>query len=232
MPAGAPQSTTGQPGEPDQPRPNAKPEPSAPATGPTEGTPGSNTDAEPGVGRGANTGADGADLPEPTPEGVERVRQLLREMRQRDREAARNLQRAAEARERARQIYEKMSPEQRERLERWARAIARQDSAAAPPPAPDAFETETLDLRTRDGSADADRVIARWFDPNSPGGGAGASTRPIEDRLREAARGAERAVEEQSVHRRYSEIVKRYFEHARNAKPVAPPKPGAAPSES
>ncbi|RMH26809.1 MAG: hypothetical protein D6693_06495 [Planctomycetota bacterium] len=137
----------------------------------------------------------------------------------RQRESAAARQRAAEARDRARRMYDNMSPAQRERLNRWASAQARQAGGATAPPAPmGPTRTDLFDLRPGAG-ADPDRVIARWANPNDPGGG-GASTKPIEERIRQAADSAERAIEEQAVHRRYRDAVKRYFERARRAIPA------------
>ena len=164
----------------------------------------------------------GSGVPEPGARGLERARRLMRELRDRQGAAHESHERAEEARRQAQQMLDRMSPTERERLARWAKALARED--AADRPASTGFDHAPVDLRPKD--ADADRVIAQWYDKDNPGGSGATSTRAVEDHIQQAARGAERAVEEHHVHARYSEIVKRYFEYARRAKAPKPaPKP-------
>ncbi|MEL6498318.1 MAG: hypothetical protein AAFZ67_12200 [Planctomycetota bacterium] len=73
--------------------------------------------------------------------------------------------------------------------------------------------TELIDARDRDAATDArERVISEWF--KDPEGRPLDAAAPSEarDTIQRAARNAERAVEQQTVPRRYEDLVRRVFE--------------------
>lgn len=232
-PDGAPQ--TPQPGEPSSPseqqqqqqqQPTQSPgQPQSPAQAPDQHGEPEEGDGQPQP--GAAPSPDGAQ-PEgmgqgPTPtsdeKGLERAKRLMEEFQKREQGAKEQREQAQRARERAQKLLEEMSPEQREQLQRWAQELSREKRPSEPAPPPSGgFANEMLDLRPREESPD--RVIAQWFNPDAPTGGEGAvSRRVVDDQLQEAAKGAERAVEEQAVHRRYNDIIKRYFDAVRKKSP-------------
>ena len=120
---------------------------------------------------------------------------------------------------------EQASPEQREQAERWAQQAEQEAgeegvgagagatgegvrTGAAGEQRP--FGTENVDVRR--GSTEDGRVAAEWVDPNAPSARNGAveGARTAEG-VREAARSAERAMEEQSVSPRYNRVVREFF---------------------
>ncbi len=212
---GKPEQAPGEPGADPQRQPGQQPgdkpgeQPGVSSSQPQPGGP--NEGETPGIG-------------EPDAKGVERARRLIDEMRERSRQAGDNRERAEDARRRAEEMLDRLSPAERERLARWAEALSNErDGGPAKAPTDRGFAREAMGLRAP--GADADRVIAEWANPEPGEAGAGVSRRPLEERLQEAAEGAERAIEEQRVHRRYNEIVRRYFERARRSseKPVESP---------
>lgn len=210
QPAGEPKPTpTKSPDQPAQPGERGTPEPGS----------GEPSDQQPGARPGAEPGQPGeSEAPgvgEPDAEGVERARRLIDEMRERAKQAGENRERAEEARRRAKEMHDRLSPAERERLARWAEALSNERPGADRPSqaAGDGFVRDPMGLRSP--GADADRVIAEWANPEAGEPTGGVSRRPLDERMQEAAEGAERAIEEQRVHRRYNEIVRRYFERAR-----------------
>lgn len=69
-------------------------------------------------------------------------------------------------------------------------------------------ETAPVDARRRDGSAE--RVVARWFNPGATGG-SGTSKEAMSEDLRQATAGAEKAIEQQVVPGRHSDLIRRVF---------------------
>lgn len=213
--------------------PSSQPSSDSPAF--TEHTPQPNQTPAPGASDSKKPG----DATSPNPfskKGLDRARQLLKKFQERKDRAKEQRQISKEARKKAKELIDSMSPEQRKELERWAKQLAREHSAQPPEsPAPSIDPADTklapMDLRPKESAPD--RVIAQWFDPNAKPDQTGAvSHRAIDEKLRQAAQGAERAVEQQSVHRRYNDIIKRYFDAAnrRGEKPATPAKPVKSPS--
>lgn len=216
-PSGDPQS---QPAQPDASQP-----PTGQAPGPQESPDGAPQPAPSGAESEGQSplgsDCDGAGTNEP---GLERARRKLEELNNRQQGARERRESAEEARRKAREMLDRMTPEQREQFERWARELAREKPSTAPEmrPDPSEFARDPVDMRPREPAPD--RVIAQWFNPDAkPGDPSDVSRRAIDGELQDAARGAERAVEEQAVHRRYSDIIKRYFENARKSAPAPAP---------
>ncbi len=223
---------TGTPEQTDQPgtTPDTQPSPTDPSQSPIgeaptpqqspDGAPQPSPDpnAPEGQSPSQQEGAGDGDL---TP-GLERARRKLEELNNRKQGAQENRESAEAARQRAKEMLDRMSPEQREQFERWAKELDREKKTTpAPPPSrdPSEFARDPLDLRPEEPAPD--RVIAQWFNPDAqPGESGDVSRRVVDDQLRDAARGAERAVEEQAVHRRYSDIIKKYFDAARKKAPA------------
>lgn len=190
------------------------------------------------------------ELPEPTPEAVERLADQLQRMAREGDRQQQNAEAARRAREQAEQIAEGLSEEQRQRLEQWAEAIARQrpevmeeltgggdpqdqsdsspragDSAGnqdgraeAPTPAAPIGprRTELVDARPRDAASrgsERDQVVAEWLAPPGQPGDAGAATSTISprERMLQAARSAQKAVDDRAIPSRYDRLVQRYF---------------------
>jgi hypothetical protein len=72
-------------------------------------------------------------------------------------------------------------------------------------------------------------VVSRWFNEDGePGEGRRSLPPATQERLREAADAAERAIEDQQAPNRYRDVIRRYFERLRNLDdqtPAAPPPP-------
>ncbi|MEM7628258.1 MAG: hypothetical protein AAF356_02430 [Planctomycetota bacterium] len=97
---------------------------------------------------------------------------------------------------------------------------------------------ETFDARPGEATEGArESVVAEWFDdrPRAPGDAAGPGTQRgdgASQRLREAARGAERAVEDQAVPRRYRDLVRSVFRRLEQQGPPAQQAPSSSPPPS
>lgn len=152
--------------------------------------------------------------------GFENAKRLLKKFSERQQQSKDKRQSAEDARRQARKLLDKMSPQQQEQLRRWANELSREKSTQQPAPSSEKFTTTPLDLRQQTDSPD--RTIHQWFNPDSADRDPNSvSYRSVDQQLRQAAQGAERAIEEQAVHRRYNEIIKRYFDAAN--KNTAPP---------
>ncbi len=138
-----------------------------------------------------------------------------------------------------RKMLEPSSPEQREQVRRMAEDLARQSSEAGDDgpgsePAPmvqgkprTPFNTQTTPIDARrpatvsGNEKPPERTISEWYsdkpiDRNQPPGGLAPA-----DAMRQAADGAERAIENQQVPGRYQDLVRRVF---RRYSEQAPPK--------
>jgi hypothetical protein len=124
-------------------------------------------------------------------------------------EAAQQEEQARRLADRAQELLEKASPEERRELERWAEEMRREQQAR--PPVEREFATETVDARGAEPPAARDeRVIAQWFgNQESEPGGAGRAE--MGEEVQRAAESAERAIEQQVVPARYSDLVRRVF---------------------
>jgi hypothetical protein len=187
--------------------------------------------------------------PPPLPEDAEGLERLARELEKiaRDRKGDPVSREKSESmRRQAEEMLEKMSPDQRKRMEELAQRLAEKMSRdgtrpqdqfdgqpegksdgspgtgfstsgprAAPTPAnraPWTGETRTVDARVRKpGPNNDERTLAELARDEGRRTDAGVSTRPLDDGLREAAKGAERAIEEQSVPSRHADYVRRVF---------------------
>jgi hypothetical protein len=164
----------------------------------------------------------GAPQGEPGSRGLEGLREQLERMSSPTGGASEKREAADELRRQAERLLEQASPEERERMERMAREMQDRmrpspgERGAPPrisPGSEQAWETEAFDARAAPGEGDAgpQEVIAEWFGegdvdrPEARGSGAGAP-------LRQAAAGAERAIDRQAVPRARSDLVRRVFE--------------------
>jgi len=71
-------------------------------------------------------------------------------------------------------------------------------------------ETEPADFRRGDGDGGG-RIVSDWFDPESPRPTAPGRSDAAR-RMREAADGARRAIEQQQVPRKYRDLIRRVYE--------------------
>lgn len=176
------------------------------------------------------------------PPGAERARRAMEQM-QRQREEAEGRRGDAESlRREAQRLMEEASPEQREQAERWAKHRGEESSegeagggssdggtGVRTGPTMGAAERGTEIVDARRGSSEQGRVAAEWVDPNAPAPqGSGVEGPRSAERVREAAKSAERAMEEQSVSPRYSRVVREFFRRRLEAaenKPLPAPEP-------
>lgn len=108
-------------------------------------------------------------------------------------------------RERARQLEEEASPEEIRRAQQLARAMAAERGSAWQ------GRTEAFDARRESPAASPDDpVIGRWFGDGAPG--QGVSRQGFGEAVREAASGAERAIENQAVPPRHADLIRRVFQ--------------------
>ena len=152
--------------------------------------------------------------------GIGEMRQKLEELAQRPQSAQEQAQRAQDLRKQAREMLDRMSPEDRQQLERWAAAQNAERDGKAPPPQLGAepsdltANTEPLDLRQDDPDA-TPQVIAQTNNPNAPapesGAAPGITNAQIEGELREAMKSAQQAVEERQLPRGRYRNVEKYF---------------------
>lgn len=189
-------------------------------------------------------------LPEPTPEAIERLAEHLKDMARNSDRRQQSAEAARRAREQAEQIAKGLSDDQRKRLEQWAEALARQrpdvmdelagqspdgpsdqqdpprrggdapgtqearqgtGPAQAPPPGP--RRTEIVDARPRESGprgSEREQVVAEWLSPPREGDAAPSTATPRE-RLLQAARSAQKAVDDRAIPSRYDRLVQRYF---------------------
>jgi hypothetical protein len=184
----------------------------------------------------------------------ERLNEALRELQNRQTGAGESRRQSEEMRERARDLAEKLTPEERQRLEQWSREFAREDDRngeqdtpdrsssgrGLPPgdgrgetgregePADDEFFTDAREIDLRDGGGD-ERTVAEWLASERPEGDPG-STGDGEgaSRAGQAQRAAERAVNDGAVPRRYHGLIQRYFGRLRETVDKAAEKNGAS----
>lgn len=219
-----------QPGDPKhaQPGEGGEPEPSG------EGAPSDAASQREGMRERGSGAGDGAD-----PRGMERLRDQLQRLREDNAQGEDQRNRAQDLRERAQRLLDGMSDEERGRLERWAaqqqRELDSPDPTTQPGPSEslaerlerDGFRTDAVDARQ---SSDEERVVAEWLANRDADERADRtiSTREMTEVLREAARSADQAIDEQVVPARYRN-VREYFrkalERAGEAERSAPPPP-------
>lgn len=154
--------------------------------------------------------------------GLERLERELERMAREGRGIDRRLTESKRLREQAESLLARASPEQRRRLEELASRLAGSREAGdgprgpVTPPAPvapiDGVPTTPVDARAPGGEGGL--TIADWLGE----GGQGPAAPRIAEGLRQAAEGAERAIEQQAVPARHSDLVRRVFErYARRA---------------
>lgn len=219
-----------QPGRGAEQAPAAEQTPGQPSGGAGQGNQGDQPRQE------RQPGAGGAGEQQNGPGGVEGLARQLREIAKSRQEAEKRRQDAQRLREQAREMLERADPETRERMKQWAEQLAREsgrsggtsrdggggagdeaeprDPSAPYAPLPmEGARTEIVDARPRTVSPTAEapreRVVAEWLGDGK--GGEPVSRREVQDRLVEAARSAERAVEDRVVPGRYDSVIRRYF---------------------
>jgi hypothetical protein len=168
------------------------------------------------------------------------------------REAQQHQKVADELRERSKDLLEHMSPQERQRMERWDREMARErgrahgpgdsteniagdtpadDNHSAEPAAPLDMQMQPVDARTpprANEPSEKARVIGNVYskDKATPGVSSGMIT---EESLAHVRESAQKAIEDRSVPGRYSKLLGRYFKRLPDAAPLSRPAPEAAP---
>jgi len=162
---------------------------------------------------------------------LDRLARELRDAAERGQQGRDGEARARRLRAQAERLLADASPEDRERLERLARDAAGPRGPIVPPtdrtPLGD-VPTTPVDARPSDPAASPkDRVIAEWLSDRAPDRGGPVTREAVAEGVRDAARGAERAIEQQAVPQRYGDLVRRvfrrYVDRAAPAGPVTPP---------
>lgn len=167
--------------------------------------------------RDASEPGQGPDTPDE--KAIERLAQQLRRLEQMDESARRRLAESRTLREQAERLLRQMSPAERQRLEDLARRWGGDPSAPGSDrpdqaPAPEwTGPIQTVDARPRGEPARGVReaVISEWLTPATPDPDAVARRQAVAERFREAARGVERAVEQQAVPLQHRDLVRRVF---------------------
>ncbi|MEL6796133.1 MAG: hypothetical protein AAFO89_04840 [Planctomycetota bacterium] len=198
------------PDSPGQPTPG---EPQAPSgDGPTAPTPGDQAPDQPA----REPGNQAPDRPGGPSQDPSAEPSTLERLAQEQRRADDLRQFADQLRDRADQMLEDESADERSPAAMQSPQPADAEEAPADPwSAP----TELIDARDRDADPETrERVISEWFkDPEGRPLDAAAPS-DARETIRRAARDAERAVEQQTVPRRYEDLVRRVFErYARRA---------------
>jgi hypothetical protein len=224
----APQGAESQPGEGAE--PTAQPGTTSDPAGDTQGTPQPGDQGEPVAtpmqGEDPTLGADDAVpddrgmRPGAGPQAGDQNRpgnlyeQLERLAGAEDR-ARRQSQDAEELRRRAQELLDNATPEQLEQMRELADQLA-QDQAPPPTLPPRSLTDSTNELfdarPTGDDAPPApEQTIAQWYadEPLDTSDRVGHS--PVAERMREAAAGAERAIEQQRVPRRHRDLLRRVF---------------------
>ena len=167
----------------------------------------------------------------PNPQGLERFARQLKDMAE-DASRSRDARRQAEQlREQAQRLMENASPEDRRRLGELARRLGGQPGwgrqgprLEGMPEATEPWGEPGAVMDARSGAAAPDRTIGE-LEPSGPAP-LGAAPESLVQGVRDAAAGAERAIEQQAVPQRHADLVKRVFgNYARRLGEPASPKP-------
>lgn len=181
---------------------------------------------------------------ESPPRGLDGLRETIKRMAERERNADRSVEQSERLRRQAEEMLKQASPEERERLERWARSLAREQGDEGEGPGPGSgpgpadrptatpsgsrFRDEPVDARRpARGEQPRESVVAQWFSEEAPDRTAPPGRAAMEDQIRSAAAAAEKAIEQQVVPGRHSEFVRRVFRRyaERTAGGTSPPTP-------
>lgn len=208
-------------------------------------TPGVGPDGSSTSGKSSPDGQAGADQQgaKPTPGGgpgdaggFGKLQEQLDQLAERQQNAKRAGRLSQDLRERAKQLLENASPEDRQAIERWARDQAKENparpDAGAVAPRPWDGQTELVDARERPGHAPGERapdpsekVIAEWFSNQGVDRTGAAASPAMAEQFQQASEGAEKAIEQQSVPRRHSELIRRIFRRYTDRAEGKPPAP-------
>ncbi len=200
---------------------------------PTEQTPGGEGQ-QPGEREGEGEGQrpEGGDQGKGPGRGWDRLRRTMDALGQAQRDAERQREQAERLREQAEEMLRQASPEEREEMRRWAESMLSEGGPREPSApverAPAEFGSEPVDARRSARDRSRESVVAQWF-TDQPVDREGAPGRAVMDeQIRDAAAGAERAIEQQVVPNRYSDLVRRVFRRY-GERAAAPPGPQRAP---
>jgi hypothetical protein len=129
-------------------------------------------------------------------------------------------------RQMARKMLEDATPQQRQEIERLAQQIARSGKggggpgnqrsplAQQSPTAPREGPTAPVDARrgpANPGDRPPERIISEWYSDKPVDRSTGTAAPSPAQAMQSAAAGAERAIEQQTVPPRYSDLVRRVF---------------------
>lgn len=212
-----------------EPRPGEQPGGESPQQVP--GGPGQQPDGREGGGEGQRP--EGGDQGKGPGRGWDRLRRTMDTLGQAQRDAERQREQAERLREQAEDMLRRASPEEREEMRRWAESMpnegGRPEPSAPVEGAPAEFGSEPVDARRSARDRSNESVVAQWF-TDQPVDRDGAPGRAVMDeQIRDAAAGAERAIEQQVVPNRYSDLVRRVFRRYGERAAAPPARPQRAP---
>jgi hypothetical protein len=154
---------------------------------------------------------------------LERLAREAERMAREGRQPKRTQETAERLRDLAREMMKDATPEQQERVRQLLRELDQGQIggggpsleeapriARKPPPAATGEQAVPVDARRPPREQGSERVIAEWYSNQSVGRGGPAGTQATEA-IRQAAESADRAVEQQLVPARHSELVRRVF---------------------
>jgi len=205
-----------------------KPDAASEQRGPTpdgqqaDGEQGAQPAPQPGAGdqRGPDGGREG--LPGGRGGGLQDLRERLERMAHQAKDAERHERSAEQIREAAQRLMDQMTPEEREELERWAQELARERARSDGGPA----ATEPVDARRAPPEPARESVVGRFYGNEGIDRSGQVAGPPTPQAVEQAARSAERAIEQQNVPRSRSELIRRVFRrYSERVVPVPQEKP-------
>lgn len=167
----------------------------------------------------------------PGSQGLDRLARQLQDMASKAAQSRDARRQAEQLREQAQRLMENALPEDRQRLNELAQRLGGSDGRGNQGPRTGSTPHSTEPWGTPGGSMDARATSAapeRTIGELEPIGEAprGAGPGALVQGIRDAAAGAERAVEQQGVPQRHADLVKRVFgKYTRHVEHPAEPKP-------
>ena len=220
-----------QPGNPDRTEKSPSPSESADAKQSPAPSPGSKPAPDPSPSPSQQPSDSQPTNPPDQNRAAEKLAERLNELRDLSKRAADDRRAADDLRSRAQEMLQSLDPSDRDRLKQAAKQASSKDPRNTPPsgnsagiePGRDArrsasapadpAQTELVDARRPPTAAEhatqsREQVVAEWLGPGQKGGG---SSTPSDAVLQQAARSAERAVDDRTIPPRFDRLIERYF---------------------
>lgn len=240
QPQGTPETGAG-----GKPQPGAAPSPGESPDGQTPGT-----RVTPSTEPGSDSAGGDDDSPGSVSDRVKRLRDTLEQIDRSGKSADQGQAISQEMRDAAKDLLDRMSPQEREELQRWAEAKARENNEgggsgtdgspkslldrtlptqALPNPRLFDYDTQDVDLSAK-GETPNDRVIAEMYGPDQKQPEGAIDRQPMNaTQMREAAQAIERALNEEAIPPRYRSLIRNWAR--RMPKAEEPARPSAESSD-